>query len=79
MVCTSIYLSTTNINSFYLGDKVSTINKAMQDPVAAKAVDMIKSEVSNFAKNSESLVKLLDEVGKMHPFIQGGSCSASIL
>lgn len=32
---------------------------------------MIKSQFSDFSKKCEILAKVLDDVGKIHPFIQG--------
>lgn len=32
---------------------------------------MVKTEVTHFVETSRILVRALDEVGKVHPFIQG--------
>ena len=68
----------TDIDSF-LGEKVATVSKSqavstMQD-VASQAFDTLKGQVSHFAETSKILVQVLDEVAKVHPFIQGTSCS----
>lgn len=67
---------TANINSSYLGDKAASISNSqtittMQSIAASKDFDKMKTQVSEFAKKCEALVKVLDEVGKIHPFIQG--------
>ncbi len=42
-----------------------------QGDVAAQAFTFVKDQVSNFVQHSKVLMKVLDEVGKAHPFIQG--------
>ena len=64
---------------FFLGEKVATVSKnqavsTMQD-VASQAFDTLKGQVSHFVETSKILVQVLDEVAKVHPFIQGTSCS----
>lgn len=51
----------------------------MQSIVASEAFNTVKSQVGHFAENCERLVKVLDEVGKVHPFVQSVSCLASTL
>ena len=66
----------TDVDSF-LGEKAVTVSKSqavstMQD-VASQAFDTLKGQVSHFAETSKVLVQVLDEVAKVHPFIQGVS------
>ena len=79
----SMYLdisSTVNIHSFYLGDKAGDVSEnqavsTLRSVAASGAYDAIKTQVSHFVENSKALVKVLDEVGKVHPFIQSVSYS----
>ena len=51
----------------------------MRSTVGSVAFDMVKSHVNNFAENTKALVKVLDEVAKVHPFIQSVSPLVSTL
>jgi hypothetical protein len=42
---------------------------AIQDVAASAAFNFVKEQVSHFTENSRVLVRVLDEVGKAHPFI----------
>ena len=44
-----------------------------QVAMASPAFTILKDQVSNFAENTKILVSVLDDLGKMHPFIQGPS------
>jgi hypothetical protein len=39
--------------------------------ISSAEFHMVKDQVSNFVENSNMLVGVLDEIGKVHPFIQG--------
>lgn len=59
-----------------LGDKISTVTggqaaAAAQSDVADSTLSLVKQEVENFARTSKALMDVLDEVGKIHPFIAG--------
>lgn len=42
---------------------------AIQDFAGSAAYNIVKEQVSHFAEKSRDIVLLLDEVGKVHPFI----------
>jgi hypothetical protein len=42
-----------------------------QAAMALPQFSILKDQVSNFAENTKILVNVLDDLGKMHPFIQG--------
>jgi hypothetical protein len=44
-----------------------------QNAMTSAAFSMIKDQVSSFVESSKVLMKVLDEVGKAHPFIQSMS------
>jgi len=46
---------------------------AAKNVMATAAFSMVKDQVSLFAEKSQAVMKVLDEVGKLHPFIQGMS------
>ncbi|KAJ6588597.1 hypothetical protein B0H19DRAFT_924176, partial [Mycena capillaripes] len=48
----------------------SEVVSAAQSDTANVAYSIIKDQVSQFVENSKILVNVLDEVGKIHPFIQ---------
>lgn len=50
-------------------EPVSIIQSVM--PVASAEFSVVKDRVNNFVENSKILLRVLDEVGKAHPFIQG--------
>ena len=50
----------------------------MKGFVASEAFDVVQSEVTRFVETSQILVRVLDEVGKAHPFVQGMCCSTLI-
>ena len=65
-----------------LGEKAVAISEsqavsAVQN-IASQAFDTLKGQVSHFTETSKILAKVLDEVSKVHPFIQGVSYSALI-
>jgi len=77
-------LSTACVNSPCPGDKIITasdsqVASTVQNIAASAAFNIVKSEVTRFVETSKILVRALDEVGKVHPFIQGVSCSALTL
>ena len=45
---------------------------AQSDP-ATQVYNLVKDQVSHFEDHSKALMELLDEVGKIHPFITGTS------
>ena len=58
-----------------LGDTIlatseSQVGSAMKGFVTSAAFDVVQSEVTHFVETSQILVRVLDEVGKAHPFIQ---------
>ena len=65
-----------------LGEKVVAVSNSQTvstiQNVASQAFDTLKGQVSHFAETSKVLVTVLDEVGKVHPFIQGVSYLALI-
>ena len=74
-------LSTANSNASYpyLGDKIAAVSNSqtvttIQRIAASDAFDTIKSQINHFFENTDILVKVLDEVGKVHPFIQSVLC-----
>ena len=76
--------STVNINSFYRGDKAGDVSgnqvvSTLRSVATSGAYETIKTQLSHFVENSKALVKVLDEVGKVHPFIQSMSYLASTL
>lgn len=59
-------------------NKISTISDndpvlIMQSaiPVASAEFSIVKDQLNNFVENSTILMSVLDDVGKVHPFIQG--------
>lgn len=76
-ICVDI-LSTAGVDPSRLGSKALAISESeavstMRTVAASAAFDMVKNQVSQFAENSKILVKALNEVGKVHPFIQSVS------
>lgn len=60
------------------GDKALAVSGSQtvslaKNTMATAAFSMVKDQVSSFAERSETLMKVLDEVGKVHPFIQSMS------
>lgn len=45
------------------------------DPYIDTAVGLAKQEVDDFVQNSKIMMNVMDEVGKIHPFIQGDPLS----
>ncbi|KAF9064589.1 hypothetical protein BDP27DRAFT_153111 [Rhodocollybia butyracea] len=45
------------------------------DGLPSAALDLVKSEASNFVENSKFLISALNEVAKIHPFVQGTTVS----
>jgi hypothetical protein len=37
----------------------------------ATVTNLVRGQISTFAENSQTLITILDEIGKAHPFIQG--------
>jgi hypothetical protein len=63
-----------------LGNKAVAFSESeavvtVQSITAPIDFDMIKDQVNHFAQNSKILLGVLDEVGKVHPFIQSMSSS----
>ncbi|KAJ6562519.1 hypothetical protein B0H19DRAFT_99038 [Mycena capillaripes] len=54
----------------FLAVRSSEVVSAAQSDTANVAYSIIKDQVSQFVENSKILVNVLDEVGKIHPFIQ---------
>ena len=59
-----------------VGDAVSNVAHSRmvsiaQGDIAQEAFSFVKDQVSAFTQHSKVLMKVLDEVGKAHPFIQG--------
>ncbi|KAI0630036.1 hypothetical protein C8Q77DRAFT_236077 [Trametes polyzona] len=59
----------------HLGDRVADLAggqfaAAAQSDAATAAFSLVKTQVVNFAENSRILMAALDEVAKIHPFIQ---------
>lgn len=57
---------------------ISTEDKALAvngdpyiDAAGGVAITAAKEEVGNFVQNSKIMMNVMDEVGKIHPFIQG--------
>jgi LPS O-antigen subunit length determinant protein (WzzB/FepE family) len=46
---------------------------AAKGVMATAAFSVVKDQITSFAENSKTLMKVLDEVGKVHPFIQSMS------
>ena len=68
-------LSTTGVNPFCLDSKALAVSESEAisttgSVAASAAFDRVKYQVSQFAENSKILVAALDELGKVHPFIQ---------
>jgi hypothetical protein len=66
------------------GDKFAALSdgqavSSIQNFTTSAAFTVVKSQVTEFAENSQLLLKVLGEVGKIHPFIQSVSCSALTL
>ena len=76
-------LPSARYSSLVLGDRAQAVSGsgaalAIQRVAASTAFDVVKEEVSHFAKNSVVLLGVLDEVGKAHPVIQGMSLLSSL-
>jgi len=74
-VCASIYYRRLALTP-HPGDKIlatseNQVVSAVKNVAASAAFDMVKSEVTHFVETSRILVRALNEVGKVHPFIQG--------
>ncbi|RDX50314.1 hypothetical protein OH76DRAFT_469327 [Lentinus brumalis] len=48
----------------------SSVMSIAQSDAAAQAFTVVKDQVNNFVQHSKVLMKVLDEVGQAHPFIQ---------
>ena len=71
-------------SSLVLGDRAQAVSGsgaalATKDVAASAAFNVVKEQVSHFVENSKVLVDLLDEVGKVHPIIQGMSLLSSLI
>jgi ABC-type uncharacterized transport system fused permease/ATPase subunit len=60
------------------GDRALAVSESQtvsvaQNAMATAAFSMVKDQVSSFVERSQTLMHLLDEVGKVHPFIQSTS------
>ena len=65
-----------NPNSIPTGDRTLAVSDSRavstaKNVMASAAFSMVKDQVSSFAEKSQAVMKVLDEVGKFHPFIQG--------
>ena len=69
-----MYIDTARVASSYKVMAVSGGQAVRNDAVSA-AFDMVKSQVTHFVENTRILAMVLDEVGEVHPFIQGVSWS----
>jgi len=66
-----------------IGDRALVVSdsqpmSATKNFMATTAFTMVKDQVSSFAEKSQTLMKVLDEVGKIHPFIQSMSRRISL-
>ena len=60
------------------GDRALAVSESQtvsvaQNAMASAAFSMVKDQVSSFVERSQTLMAVLDEVGKLHPFIQSMS------
>ena len=60
------------------GDKALAVSESQtvsvaQNAMATAAFSVVKEQVSSFVERSQALMGVLDEVGKLHPFIQSMS------
>lgn len=60
------------------GDRALAVSESQtvsvaQNAMATAAFSMVKDQVSSFVERSQALMSVLDEVGKLHPFIQSMS------
>lgn len=74
-VCRPIYYRPLALTP-HPGDKIlatseNPVVSAVKNVATSAAFDMVKTEVTHFVEGSRILVRALDEVGKVHPFIQG--------
>lgn len=72
------YVSTSNINSSYLDDKAVAVSNnqvvtVTQNFVTSEPFKMIREQAKNWAANTEMLLRVLDKVAEVHPFIKGVS------
>ena len=79
LVCTLISYRRLAIDPSCLGEKALAVSESqavstIRGVAASAAFDMVKDQVSHFAENSKILGKVLNEVSKVHPFIQSVSC-----
>ncbi|KAF8549417.1 hypothetical protein OG21DRAFT_1488548 [Imleria badia] len=63
-----IELAGDNVVAVSSSGPVSIVQSTM--PVASAAFSVVKDRVNHFVENSKMLMNALDEVGKVHPFIQ---------
>ncbi len=54
-----------------LVDVTDTYSNVAESDAASATFSIVKDHVSKFADNSKILMSVLDEVAKVHPFIQG--------
>lgn len=60
------------------GDRALAVSESQtvsvaQNAMATAAFSMVKDQVSSFVESSQALMNVLNEVGKVHPFIQSTS------
>ena len=77
-MCVDI-LSTTSVNPSCLDSRAPAVSESLavsttRSVTASVAFDMVKDQVGHLAKSSKCLVQALNEVGKVHLFIQSVSC-----
>lgn len=53
------------------GDRVQTMNTVISTTLNLSGAEAIKDHISTFAEHSVVLIKALDEVAKLHPFVGG--------
>ena len=71
-------LSRQNTDFISIGDRALAVSESQtvslaQNAMATAAFSMVKDQVSSFVERSQALMSVLDEVGKVHPFIQSMS------
>ena len=64
---------------FILGDdvqkivQIATVDGALTDSNTSDAFSVIKQKIDTFVEDSKVVMSILDEIGKIHPFIQSRS------
>ena len=61
------------------GVQIATVGGALSVDNTQEALNFVKSKIDSFMEDSKYAIKVLDEIGKIHPFIQGKLSSLSIV